>query len=159
MDIAVIGTAGYVGLVTAASMADDGHNVIGVDINEEAIKGLHEGKMPFFEGVMEGLVTRNIQAGRLNFTTDLKEALSKVKLAFITVGTYPQPDGFYDMSAVYAVAAEIGRAAEKELFVVMKSTVNVGEHKIVGDKIRDEITARGLDIPVHYISNPEFLAK
>ncbi|HWP91074.1 MAG TPA: UDP-glucose/GDP-mannose dehydrogenase family protein [Thermodesulfobacteriota bacterium] len=151
MNIGIIGT-GYVGLVTGACFAESGNNVTCVDIDEEKIKSLVRGSVPFYEPGLEELVRRNAKEGRLSFTTDIKEAIQKSFIVFIAVGTPPNGDGSADIGAVLEVARVIGESLNDYKIIVTKSTVPVG----TTEKVRDVI--RGVtDIEFDVASNPEFL--
>jgi UDPglucose 6-dehydrogenase len=153
MNICVVGT-GYVGLVTGAVFADLGNDVICVDNQAEKIAMLQAGKMPIYEPGLEEMVTRNVADGRLAFTTDLRAATRRSLIVFITVGTPPRENGQADLSAVEAVAREIGQAMERYTVVVNKSTVPVG----TGDFVREVIErAQPTPVPFDVVSNPEFL--
>jgi UDPglucose 6-dehydrogenase len=151
MKISVIGT-GYVGLVVAACFAENGNNVIGVDILPEKIDKLKKGEVPIYEPGLEELVKRNLEEERLSFTTDLQSAIESTNIIFIAVGTPPDEDGSADMSHVLNVAKSIGRFMNGKKIVVMKSTVPVGTNQRVRDSIA-ELT----DHPFGVVSNPEFL--
>src|SRR5437899_7819527 len=153
MNICVVG-AGYVGLVTGAVFADLGNEVVCVDNVAEKIDALQAGLLPIYEPGLEEMVTRNVGDRRLSFTTDLAAALRKSVIVFIAVGTPPKADGQTDLSAVEAVAREIGRAMERYTVVVNKSTVPVG----TGEFVR-EVIERHQTQPISFdvVSNPEFL--
>jgi len=153
MNICVVG-AGYVGLVTGAVFADLGNEVVCVDNVADKIDALQTGRLPIYEPGLEEMVTRNVGDGRLSFTTDLTAALRRSVIVFIAVGTPPKVDGQTDLSAVEAVAREIGRAMERYTVVVNKSTVPVG----TGEFVR-EVIERHQTQPISFdvVSNPEFL--
>jgi UDPglucose 6-dehydrogenase len=151
MKVTVVGT-GYVGLVAGACLAETGNDVICADIVEEKIRRLQEGEIPIYEPGLEPLVERNVEAGRLSFTTDVPGAVKASGIIFIAVGTPPGEDGSADLKHVLAVASTIGQAMESEKIVITKSTVPVG----TAAKVRAAIEAE-TDIPVHVCSNPEFL--
>ena len=153
MNICVVGT-GYVGLVTGAVFADLGNDVICVDKVRAKIDSLKAGRMPIYEPGLEEMVARNIEDGRLSFTTDLVAAVGQSDVIFIAVGTPPRETGETDLSHVEAVAAEIGRAMDRYKVIVNKSTVPVG----TGELVR-EVIARHQTRPVEFdvVSNPEFL--
>nr|NIM05087.1 nucleotide sugar dehydrogenase [Armatimonadota bacterium]NIM23356.1 nucleotide sugar dehydrogenase [Armatimonadota bacterium]NIM67220.1 nucleotide sugar dehydrogenase [Armatimonadota bacterium]NIM75739.1 nucleotide sugar dehydrogenase [Armatimonadota bacterium]NIN05407.1 nucleotide sugar dehydrogenase [Armatimonadota bacterium] len=153
MQIAVIGT-GYVGLVTAAVLADQGNDVIAVDIDEEKVQGLKAGKMPFYEPGMEEMVTRNHADGRLDFTSDTADAVRRSEVIFICVDTPPAEDGTSDLSHVEGAAKAVAKAMNNHKVVVNKSTVPVGTGDLVG-RILEENKPEGADFDV--VSNPEFL--
>jgi UDPglucose 6-dehydrogenase len=153
LQIAVIGT-GYVGLVTAAVFADQGNDVIAVDVNAEKVRSLQAGRMPFYEPGMDEMVTRNQVEGRLSFTCDTAEAVRRSEVIFICVDTPPLKDGSSDLSRVEAAAQQIARAMNGYKVVVNKSTVPVGTGNLVGCIIEKN---RPADIPFDVVSNPEFL--
>lgn len=151
MKISVIGT-GYVGLVVAACLAENGNHVIAVDIDEDKIERLRRGEIPIYEPGLAELVKRNVAEERLSFTTDFDEAVRQSKLLFIAVGTPPGEDGSADMTHVLSVAEGIGRAMDEYKIVVLKSTVPVGTNRKVYETIRAATRH-----PVSVVSNPEFL--
>jgi len=156
MKIAVIGT-GYVGLVTGTCFAETGMDVTCVDIDIEKINKLNKGIIPIWEPGLEEMVNRNVEKGRLKFSTSLKDSLEDVEVVFSAVGTPPDEDGSADLQYVISVAKEIGRYMKKYLVVVTKSTVPIGTAKKVKTAIQNEINKRGLQIPFDVASNPEFL--
>lgn len=156
MKVSVIGT-GYVGLVTGACLADYGNNVYCVDVVEEKIENLKKGIIPIYEPGLEGMVRENHDAKRLNFTTNIKEALDKSEICFIAVGTPMGEDGSADLQYVLAVASNIGKNMSHHMYVIDKSTVPVGTAKKVRETIQKELDARGAKITFDVISNPEFL--
>jgi len=156
MKLAVIGT-GYVGLVTGACFAEMGNQVWCVDIDEKKIAGLKRGELPIFEPGLEEIVIRNHKEERLFFTTELKEAARECDLFFIAVGTPPQEDGSADLQHVLAVARQIGAVIERDAIVVDKSTVPVGTAERVQQEIAAVLAARGRQLTVEVVSNPEFL--
>lgn len=156
MKICIVGT-GYVGLVSAACFAEMGNDVTCVDTNIEIISALKNGSIHIYEPGLEELVTRNHAEGRLLFTTSLSEGLAGAEVVFICVGTPPLPDGSCDLGYVEAVARQIGDMITAPLIVVDKSTVPVGTADIVQDIIRSAQEQRGVHIPFHVVSNPEFL--
>jgi UDPglucose 6-dehydrogenase len=125
VNICVVGT-GYVGLVTGACFAEFGVRVICADKDEAKIKALEQGQIPIYEPGLDSIVARNLQAGRLHFTTNTAEAVRDSLVIFIAVGTPPLPDGHTDLRYVEAVAREIGRAMDGYKVIVTKSTVPVG---------------------------------
>lgn len=153
MQITVVG-AGYVGLVTGAVLADLGSQVVCVDKDPAKIALLRQGRSPIFEPGLEELIVRGMAAGRLRFTTEIREAASSSSIVFIAVGTPQAEDGSPDLSAVMAAAREIGRSAMSGLIVVNKSTVPVGS----GEMVERIMTEEGAD-PATFdvVSNPEFL--
>lgn len=156
MKVSVFG-AGYVGLVTAAGMAEIGHSVLCADIDKEKITKLSKGIVPFFEPGLTELVLRNIQANRISFTTDINETSSFGDVLFIAVGTPALPDGSADLSSVMNLAKTIGKNIDRPKIVVDKSTVPVGTAHLVKTTIEDEMSQRDVDFDVHVVSNPEFL--
>jgi UDPglucose 6-dehydrogenase len=153
VNICVVGT-GYVGLVTGAVFADLGNDVVCVDNDPAKIADLAAGRMPIYEPGLEEMVSRNSTDARLSFTTDLTAAVRRSVIVFITVGTPAKSDGQTDLSAVEAVAREIGRAMERYTVVVNKSTAPVGTGEFVREVIeRYQTRAIAFDV----VSNPEFL--
>lgn len=151
MKICMIGT-GYVGLVSGACLANMGHHVVCVDIDEHKINMLRQGVMPIYEPGLSELVKHNVQSERLSFTTDTGPAVRSAEVVFIAVGTPPGEDGSADLSHVLAVARTIGETMKAYKVVVVKSTVPVG----TCDKVRETIEAH-TDLEFDVVSNPEFL--
>ena len=156
MNIAIVGT-GYVGLVTGTCFAETGVNVTCVDVNAEKIENLQKGIIPIYEPGLEDMVQRNVNAGRLHFTTALENCLDNVDIVFSAVGTPPDEDGSADLSYVLAVAKTIGANMKKYTLVVTKSTVPVGTAHKVKDTIQAELDKRGVSIEFDVASNPVFL--
>ena len=156
MNIAVVGT-GYVGLVSGTCFAEMGVHVTCVDVNEEKIKSLQEGKVPIYEPGLDEMVARNVREGRLKFTTDLTDCLDDVEVVFSAVGTPPDEDGSADLQYVLAVARVFGQNIKKYTVLVTKSTVPVGTARKVKTVIEEELSRRGVDVPFDVASNPEFL--
>ena len=156
MNIAIVGT-GYVGLVSGACFAEMGIDVTCVDINPEKIKCLLNGETPIYEPGLDDLVKRNVEAGRLHFTTDLTTCLDNVEVVFSAVGTPPDEDGSADLQYVLEVARTFGQHIKKYTILVTKSTVPVGTAKKVKAVIEEELTERGEQIDFEVASNPEFL--
>lgn len=156
MNIAIVGT-GYVGLVSGACFAEMGIDVTCVDINPEKIKCLLNGEIPIYEPGLDDLVKRNVEAGRLHFTTDLTTCLDNVEVVFSAVGTPPDEDGSADLQYVLEVARTFGRNIKKYTILVTKSTVPVGTAKKVKAVIEEELTERDEQIDFEVASNPEFL--
>ncbi|MBT2730133.1 UDP-glucose/GDP-mannose dehydrogenase family protein [Bacillus sp. ISL-75] len=153
MKIAVAGT-GYVGLVTGVCLAEKGHSVSCVDIDDRKILLMSSGISPIYEPGLEELMVKNID--RLNFTTNYKEAYKEADVIFIGVGTPEKPDGSANLSYVNAVAIQIAESIEKDCVVVIKSTVPVGTN----DKIENLIKANLVhNVKVSIASNPEFLSQ
>ncbi len=151
MKLAVVGS-GYVGLVAGACFAESGNNVICVDNNEHKINDLKNGKIPIYEPGLDDFVERNMEKGRLTFTTSLKDAVKKSDIIFIAVGTPPDEDGSADLTHVLNVAQGIAESMDSYKVIVNKSTVPVGTADLVREKI-SSIT----DLPFDVVSNPEFL--
>ncbi|MEN8185454.1 MAG: UDP-glucose/GDP-mannose dehydrogenase family protein [Myxococcota bacterium] len=156
MNVCVIGT-GYVGLVTGACFAEFGAQVICADKDRAKIEALRAGRIPIYEPGLDRLVERNMASGRLQFTTDTKEAVRGSLVVFIAVQTPPRADGGTDLSAVEEVAREIGHAMDGYKVVVTKSTVPVGTSYRVRDLINETVSAEGRSVRFGVASNPEFL--
>jgi len=156
MNIAIVGT-GYVGLVSGTCFAEMGVNVTCVDVNEEKINALLQGRIPIYEPGLEEMVLRNHREERLHFTTDLTSCLDDVDVVFSAVGTPPDDDGSADLRYVLEVARTFGRNIHKYTVLVTKSTVPVGTALKVKAAIREELERRGEEIPFDVASNPEFL--
>ncbi|MEG0808205.1 MAG: UDP-glucose/GDP-mannose dehydrogenase family protein [Alistipes sp.] len=156
MKIAIVGT-GYVGLVSGTCFAEMGLDITCVDTNKEKIDSLLSGVIPIYEPGLDELVKRNIEAGRLHFTTDLAGCLDEMEVVFSAVGTPPDEDGSADLKYVMEVARTFGRNIHKYTVLVTKSTVPVGTARKVRAAIEEELSKRGCDIPFDVASNPEFL--
>ena len=156
MKVAVIGT-GYVGLVTGACLADMGIYVTCMDIDQNKIDGLKNGILPIYEPGLKEIVERNYAKGRLNFSTQLSEAIQDSAAAFIAVGTPPGENGSADLKYVLAVADQIGKTMTDYLVVITKSTVPVGTAEKVRDAVADALDLRDVDYCFDVASNPEFL--
>jgi UDPglucose 6-dehydrogenase len=156
MKITVIGT-GYVGLVTGACLSDVGIEVTCVDIDQKKIDGLKNGILPIYEPGLKEIVERNYAKGRLNFSTDLSEAIQGSAAAFIAVGTPPGEDGSADLKYVLAVADQIGNTMRNYLVVITKSTVPVGTAERVRGAVANALDLRNVDFGFDVASNPEFL--
>ncbi len=153
MQIAMIGT-GYVGLVSGTCFSEFGFNVICVDKDDAKIEKLKSNIIPIYEPGLEALVERNQTAGRLSFTTDLKDAVSRADIVFIAVGTPTRRgDGHADLSYVYSAAKDIAASMSGYTVVVTKSTVPVGTGKQIFEIIKNENS----DLEFDVASNPEFL--
>ncbi|MCX7625668.1 MAG: UDP-glucose/GDP-mannose dehydrogenase family protein [Candidatus Sumerlaeaceae bacterium] len=153
MNVCVIGT-GYVGLVTGATFADLGNEVICVDKDESKIERLKRAEMPIYEPGLEEIVRRNMEEGRISFTTDIAEGVKRSLVIFIAVGTPPKDNGETDLSQVESVAKEIAYHMDSYKIVVNKSTVPVGTGDLVR-RIIEQHRRRQVDFDV--VSNPEFL--
>ncbi len=156
MRVAIFGT-GYVGLVTGTCLAEVGHDVVCVDIDPAKVDGLNKGVVPIYEPGLSPMVRANHEAGRLRFTTDATDAISHGDVVFIAVGTPPDEDGSADLQYVLAVARTIGRNLDRACTVVNKSTGPVGTADKVRAAIEAELTARGVEVSLDVVSNPEFL--
>ena len=151
--ITVIGT-GYVGLVSGAGISDFGHRVTCADIIESKIKLLKNGEIPIYEPGLYELVDRNVNAGRLSFTTKIDEAIQQADVIFIAVGTPQSDNGEANISAVESVARSIGKNLNSYKVICTKSTVPVGTGNIICKLIRENMVDGG---EFDYVSNPEFL--
>lgn len=156
MNVTVFGV-GYVGLVQAVVLADVGHNVCCVDVDEKKIEALKNGELPIFEPGLSELVLSNLKKHRIEFTTDAIKGVEHAELQFIAVGTPPDEDGSADLKYVLEVAGTIARHMSEGKIIIDKSTVPVG----TADKVRGHMASilqeRNLDTPFHVASNPEFL--
>jgi UDPglucose 6-dehydrogenase len=152
VDIAVIGT-GYVGLVTGAGLADFGNDVICVDVDSKKIEALKNGVIPIYEPGLDKLVSKNVEEGRLRFTTDLAEAIHTGRAIFIAVGTPPKSDGSADLRYVEDVAHSIAKYMNGPKLVITKSTVPIGTGRMIEEIIESHNTGHTASI----VSNPEFL--
>jgi len=151
MNVTVVGS-GYVGLVAGACLAETGNSVICADIDADKVAMLQRGEVPIYEPGLDRLIARNLDEGRLEFTTDVGAAVESARVVFIAVGTPPGEDGSADLKHVLAVASLIGRHMTDEKVVITKSTVPVGTAKLVRTEIE-----RHTDRIFHVCSNPEFL--
>ena len=156
MQITIFGS-GYVGLVTGACMAEMGNHVVCYDIDEDKIERLNKCEIPIYEPGLEAYIERNTEAGRLEFTTDVKKAVDHGLFQFISVGTPPDEDGSADLKHVLAVARAIGEHMDDYRIVIDKSTVPVGTADKVKAEIQGELKKRGKSIEFDVVSNPEFL--
>lgn len=156
MNIAIVGT-GYVGLVSGACFAEIGATVTCVDVDSAKIEALKKGVIPIYEPGLGELVTKNINAGRLKFSTSLPDVLNDQQVVFTAVGTPPDEDGSADLKYVLQVAKTIGENLNHYLVVVTKSTVPVGTSRMISETIQRELARRGVDVPFDVASNPEFL--
>ncbi|MBI5559409.1 MAG: UDP-glucose/GDP-mannose dehydrogenase family protein [Deltaproteobacteria bacterium] len=154
MNITMIGT-GYVGLVTGACLAEFGHRVICMDKDAAKIDRLRQGEIPIYEPGLDALVAKNVKDGRLAFTTDLADSISKARAVFIAVGTPSsrRGDGYADLTYIYAAARDLAPYLKNYTVVIDKSTVPVGTARQVARVIREENPAAQFDV----VSNPEFL--
>ena len=156
MKVCVIG-AGYVGLVTAACLAEMGNSVVGLDVDAKRVAALGRGEVPIHEPGLDAVVARNCAAGRLRFTTDAADAIEHGTIIFIAVGTPAAEDGSADLAHVLAAATAIGRHMHDCKVVVNKSTVPVGTAERVRARIAAALRERGVIVPFAVVSNPEFL--
>ncbi len=156
MRVTIFGT-GYVGLVTGTCLAEVGHDVMCVDIDQAKVDDLNRGVVPIFEPGLAPLVQANHAAGRLHFTSDPVESIAHGEVIFIAVGTPPDEDGSADLQYVLAVARTIGRHIEAPAVVVDKSTVPVGTADKVRATIANELAARKVQVAFEVVANPEFL--
>jgi len=156
MNITIIGT-GYVGLVTGACLADVGNSVFGFDVDEKKIATLNDGRIPIFEPGLEAIVRRNMDAGRLRFSTDAAASVAHAELQIIAVGTPPGEDGSADLQHVLAAARAVGRHMQDWKLIATKSTVPVGTADKIEKVVKDELQKRGAGVDFAVVSNPEFL--
>ena len=156
MKVTVVGT-GYVGLVTGACLSEMGNHVVCLDVDERKIRILNDGGIPIHEPGLKEIVQRNVAAGRLQFTTDVPQAVAHGTVQFIGVGTPPDEDGSADLQYVLAAATNIGRHMTDYKVIVDKSTVPVGTADKVRGAVKAALAARGLDMAFSVVSNPEFL--
>jgi len=156
MKITVVGT-GYVGLVAAACLAEVGNHILGLDVNAEKIRILKAGAIPIHEPGLLEIVRRNVENGRLSFTTNIEEAVHFGDIQFIAVGTPPDEDGSADLQYVTEAARNIGRFMTNEKVIVDKSTVPISTGDKVKAAVAEELKKRNIDIHFSVVSNPEFL--
>jgi UDPglucose 6-dehydrogenase len=149
--IAVVGT-GYVGLVTGTCFAETGNQVVCIDIDANKVARMRNGEIPIYEPHLDVLFERNIKAGRLSFTTHLKQGIENAEIVFLALPTPPGEDGSADLSYILGVATELGKLLKTYKVIVDKSTVPVGTAALV----RDEIS-RNAQVDFDVVSNPEFL--
>ncbi len=156
MKVSVIGT-GYVGLVSGTCFSETGIDVVCVDIDKNKIDMLNKGHIPIYEPGLLDIYKRNVEKGRLKFTTDLNSSLVDTDAVFIAVGTPPDEDGSADLKYVLGVARELGKNLDHYMVIITKSTVPVGTSAKIKKAIQEELKARGENIPFDVASNPEFL--
>jgi UDPglucose 6-dehydrogenase len=156
MKISIFGT-GYVGLVTGACLAEVGHQVVCMDVDQRKIDGLTRGVLPIWEPGLDAVVERNVGEGRLRFTTNVAEAVEHAELQLIAVGTPPDEDGSADLKYVLGVAEQIGRHMTGYKVIVNKSTVPVGTADKVQAQVSQALAKRDMGIAFDVVSNPEFL--
>jgi UDPglucose 6-dehydrogenase len=156
MKVTVFGI-GYVGLVQAAVMAEVGHDVVCIDIDQSKVDQLKQGNIPIFEPGLTPLVKSNYDAGRVDFTTDAARGIAHGEIIFIAVGTPPDEDGSADLKYVLAVAETIATHMASHKVVINKSTVPVGTADKVKAKIAHTLSDAGKSVTFDVVSNPEFL--
>ena len=158
MKVSVFGT-GYVGLVTGACLAEVGHSVLCMDVDEAKVAGLRKGILPIWEPGLQEIVRRNVESGHLAFTTDAPLAVEHGRVQIIAVGTPPQADGGADLRFVFDVADAIGASMRDYCAVITKSTVPVGTSRHVANRVQTALDTRGVADTVSFdvVSNPEFL--
>ncbi|MBO1520731.1 UDP-glucose dehydrogenase family protein [Oceanisphaera pacifica] len=156
MKITVYGS-GYVGLVAAACFADVGHDVLCMDVDTKRIQVLRQGDIPIYEPGLRELVVNNSEAGRLQFSDDVEQAVHFATLQFIAVGTPPDEDGSADLNYVLQVASSIGQHMQTPKVIVNKSTVPVGTADKVSAVVGAQLQSRALDLAFEVCSNPEFM--
>ncbi|PGL69840.1 UDP-glucose/GDP-mannose dehydrogenase family protein [Bacillus sp. AFS055030] len=153
MKISILGT-GYVGLTTGVCLAEIGHLVTCIDINELKIKNLCAGISPIYEPGIEELIANNIQSGRLSFTTSYDKGLEDAKVIIIAVGTPQREDGSANLSYLEGAAIDIAKNIKQDVIIAIKSTVPVGTNELVKEMIQQNCSK---EIVVDVVSNPEFL--
>ena len=153
MNVAIIGT-GYVGLVTGAVLSEIGHNVICLDINEEKITKLKKGVSPIYEPGLDEVLERNIAGNRLSFTTSAEEAFENAEVIFIAVGTPQGEDGAANLTHIKQAAKDIAMHINRDLIVVVKSTVPLGTNDLIEETIRTNAIG---SFQIDVVSSPEFL--
>jgi UDPglucose 6-dehydrogenase len=156
MKITIFGS-GYVGLVTGACLAEVGHKVLCVDIDEQKIASLKNGEIPIYEPGLEELIHRNISKEHLSFSANLEEGVKHGLFQFIAVGTPPDEDGSADLQYVLSVARTIGQNMDNYKIIIDKSTVPVGTADKVRETLQNELNLRGSTLEFDVVSNPEFL--
>ena len=155
MKIAVAGT-GYVGLVTGACLAEKGHNVVCVDIDEKKVEKMKAGFSPIYEEGLEEIMQKNYKDGRIDYTTDYESAYKNSDVIFIAVGTPERSDGSANLDYIKKVAIQISKSIEKDTLIVIKSTVPIGTNGKIEEYIRRNLNK---NIHIELASNPEFLAQ
>lgn len=155
MNIAIAGT-GYVGLVTGACLAEKGHKVTCIDIDEEKVKLMKKGISPIYEPGLDEILKRNYTEKRIDFTVDYKEVYKNADVIFIGVGTPEREDGSANLSYVFSVCKQIAENVTKDCLVVVKSTVPVGTNDKIEEFLKSNLAA---DVKIEVASNPEFLSQ
>ncbi len=158
MKVTVVG-AGWVGIISAATLAHFGHQVVLTDNREERIVALKRGDLPFFEPGLPELLLEGVTADRLHYAVMSVEAMAETDIVLCSVGTPPLPNGAADLSAVFEVARDFGRGIERGSVFVIRSTVPPGTGKLCQEIIGEELRLRGVTRPYAIGSNPEFLAE
>jgi len=158
MHISIIGS-GYVGLVSGAGLAEAGHNVLCMDIDEARIEELKQGHSPIFEPGLDDMLASNIERHHLSFSTSMAAAVEHAMVLMIAVGTPPSEDGSADLVHVLSAARAIGEHLTRSSLIIVKSTVPVGTCDRVRAEIQAQLDVRGADIIFEVASNPEFLAE
>lgn len=153
MNIAVVGT-GYVGLVTGVGLSEVGHSVTCIDMDEKKVEKMQDGQSPIYEPGLDKLMLKNIEAGRLNFTTDHLIAFKEVQVIYIAVGTPENEDGTANLTYVNQVIEQIAQNVKRDIIVVTKSTVPVGTNHYIKGRLKELLVE---DIKIGVVSNPEFL--
>lgn len=153
MNIAVVGT-GYVGLVTGVGLSEVGHNVICIDTDEQKVAKMRSGQSPIYEPELDNLMMKNIEAGRLKFTTEHFQAFKEVDVIYIAVGTPENEDGTANLTYINQVVEQISQNVQQDVIVVTKSTVPVGTNHYIKNKLSG-LLPKGVKAEV--VSNPEFL--
>lgn len=156
MKVTVFGI-GYVGLVQAAVLAEVGHDVVCVDVDQTKVDNLEKGIIPIYEPGLTPLVTSNFEAGRVKFTTDAEFGITHGDVIFIAVGTPPDEDGSADLKYVLAVATSIASYMDSHKIIINKSTVPVGTADKVTSRVNEVLSEQGKDTTFDVVSNPEFL--
>ena len=156
MKVTIVGT-GYVGLVTGTCLAEVGNDVLCLDTNAEKIALLNAGGVPIYEPGLEHIIRKNVDAGRLRFTTDSAAGVAHGRLQFIAVGTPSDEDGSADLQYVLSAARNVGKLMTSHKVIIDKSTVPVGTAELVRAAIAEELAARGESLRFSVVSNPEFL--
>ena len=156
MKVTVFGI-GYVGLVQAAVMAEVGHDVVCIDVDQNKVDRLKQGHIPIYEPGLTPLVTSNYEAGRVDFTTDAARGVEHGDVIFIAVGTPPDEDGSADLKYVLSVAKTIAEHMDSHKIIINKSTVPVGTADKVSAKVTETLESLGKSVTFDVVSNPEFL--
>lgn len=152
----VVAGTGYVGLVAGVCFAEKGQKVICVDVDEDKINQMKQGKSPIYEENLEELMKKNYTAGRLDYTTNYRTAYKDADFIFIGVGTPERKDGSANLDYVYTVAKQIAESVEKDCIIVLKSTVPIGTNDKLEIYIKENLKH---DVKINVVSNPEFLAQ